>query len=131
MIAAALLLVSAGCGNSEPAASTTTTITAGATLRPVETFGRDLFEERVVGVNPGCVTCHSLEEGVTLVGPSLFDVSSRIPGMSDADYVRQSITDPDSYVVEGFAPGQMSPDWGQVLSEAQIDSLVDFLLAER
>jgi len=104
---------------------------ATATPRAVESLGRELFEERVIGANPGCVTCHSLEEDVTLVGPSLAHVVSRIPGVSDAEYVRQSIIEPDAYVVEGFSPGQMSPDWGSVLSEAQIDSLVDFLLAER
>jgi cytochrome c551/c552 len=127
--AAGLLLLVAGCGGADTQLPANTTVAVEATLRPIETRGEELFEERVVGVNPGCVTCHSLEEGVTLVGPSLSEVSSRVAGMSDADYVRQSIIEPDAYVVEGFSPGQMSPDWGRILSEEQIDSLVDFLLS--
>ena len=124
--AAALVLLVTGCGGgSAPAATVDVPV---ATPRPVETLGRDLFAERVIGTNPGCVTCHSLEEGVTLVGPSLSGVSSRIEGMSDSDYLRQSIVDPDAYVVPGFAAGQMSQNWGEVLTEEQVESLVDFLV---
>jgi mono/diheme cytochrome c family protein len=97
-----------------------------------EVVGEELFNERVLGSNPGCITCHSLDEGVTLVGPSLADIASRaavtVPGLSAADYVRTSITDPDSFVVDGFAVGQMPGGWDETLSDRQIDSLVDFLL---
>lgn len=98
----------------------------------VEVVGEELFNERVVGSNPGCVTCHSLDEGVTLVGPSLAGLATRaattVPGLDAAGYVRQSITDPDSFVVDGFAAGQMPGGWVESLSDDQIDSLVDFLL---
>ena len=97
----------------------------------VTSFGEELFNERVVGVNPGCITCHSLQEGITLVGPSLAAVASPVPGVSDADYLRESILDPDAFVAEGFSAGQMPAGWDQYLSDSQIDSLVDFLLAER
>ena len=94
--------------------------------------GQDLFEQRVIGANPGCVTCHSLDEGVTLVGPSLAGLAARagssIPGVSAADYVRQSITEPDSFVVDGFTAGQMPGGWQDTLSPTQVESLVDFLL---
>jgi cytochrome c551/c552 len=90
-------------------------------------MGRDLFEERVIGANPGCVTCHSLDEGVTVVGPSLHDVVSRVPGLSDREYVRQSIVDPDIHVVDGFTEGQMNSGWVDYLTDAQIESLVEFL----
>jgi mono/diheme cytochrome c family protein len=124
-------LVAAGCGASEPATSIATTASTApieVTTRRVDTVGRELFEERVIGVNGGCITCHSLEEGASLVGPSLFHVTSRVPGMSDADYIRQSIVDPDAYIVDGYDSGQMPGDWAQVLSEEQIESLVDYLL---
>lgn len=94
----------------------------------VDSLGLELFEERVVGANPGCITCHSLEEGVTLVGPSLFAVESRIDGLTAAEYVRESIVDPDAYVVTGFVAGQMHPGWDRYLSAEQIDSLVELLV---
>jgi mono/diheme cytochrome c family protein len=121
LVAAALLLVAACAGPSEPA--TTTPTRAGG----VDSVGLELFEERVVGANPGCVTCHSLEEGVTLVGPSLFAVESPIDGLTTAEYVRQSILDPDAYVVAGFVAGQMQPVWGDYLSPEQVESLVVLL----
>ena len=100
--------------------------------REVATFGLDLFNERVVGMTAGCITCHSLDEDVNLVGPSLFGLGERaevlVPGMSAAEYVRESIVDPDAYVVDGFSAGLMVTVWAEVLSEEQIDSLVEFLL---
>ena len=115
-----LLLV--GCGGDSPA-----TTGASESSRVTETFGRDLFDERVIGANPGCVTCHSLEEGVTLVGPSLYAVTSRVPSMSDAEYIRESIIDPDGHVVDGFSSGQMTAGWLEHLTTEQVDSLVEFL----
>lgn len=121
----AVLLVVGGCAGSDEPSTTTP-----ARNRGVDTVGLELFEERVVGIIPGCVTCHSLEEGVTLVGPSLFAVESKVDGLSVAEYIRQSIIDPDAYVVEGYVPGQMLPGWDETLSQEQIDSLV-VLLAEQ
>ena len=118
MVLFGLLVV--GCGGNEPAT------TSGAESS-ISTLGRDLFEERVIGANPGCVTCHSLEEGVTLVGPSLFAVTSRVSGQSDAEYIRESIVDPDGHVVDGFSAGQMTTGWLEHLTEEQVDSLVEFL----
>lgn len=80
-----------------------------------------------MGGNPGCVTCHSLEAGVTLVGPSLDRVESPIPGLSVAEYVRQSIVAPDNHVVSGFAEGQMPGNWEVLLTPEQIESLVSLL----
>jgi hypothetical protein len=66
-----------------------------------------------------------------VVGPSLAGVgeraATRVPGQSARDYLRTSIVMPDSYVVEGFDPGRMPSNWGDVLSDAEIDALVDYL----
>ena len=124
IVAVSLLVVSCGGGDSRDAAPS-----AESTA---EVTGRELFNQRVVGSNPGCVTCHSLEEGVTLVGPSMAGLAVRagttVPGLSAADYIRLSITEPDSFVVDGFVEGQMPSGWDQTLTERQIDSLVAFLL---
>jgi mono/diheme cytochrome c family protein len=122
IVAVALLLFLAGC------TSGTGPTTTPSPIGNVDTRGLELFEERVVGANPGCVTCHSLDEGITLVGPSLFGVGSRVQGTSDADYIRQSIVDPDAYVVDGFVRGQMNSGWDDYLSDEQIESLVALLL---
>lgn len=94
--------------------------------------GERLFSERVVGVNTGCHICHSLQPDVVIVGPSLAGIAtraaSRIPGMSAEEYIRQSILQPNAYVVPGFPSGVMPPNFSEILTPEQIDDLVAFLL---
>jgi mono/diheme cytochrome c family protein len=97
--------------------------------------GQELFSETVLEGNPGCVTCHSRTAGEVLVGPSLAEIgmeaAQRVSGMSARDYIHQSIVDPNAYVVDGFEADLMPQDWGKVLDDTQITSLVDYLLTLR
>jgi len=94
--------------------------------------GRSLFMENTFGTNAGCRICHSLEPDTVLVGPSFAGIGARaetrVPGLSAEEYLRQSIVDPNAYVVEGFPEGQMFQNFGALLTEEEIDSLVAFLL---
>ncbi len=91
--------------------------------------GKTVFAETAV---PACSTCHSLEPGVTIVGPSLATVGTeagtRVDGVSAENYLRKSITDPDSFVVDGFASGLMTMDYATQLTEEQIQDLVAYML---
>ena len=110
-----LALLVAACGDSDP---------------EPEVLGEELFGAIVVGGKAGCSSCHSIEPGNGGIGPSLAGIGSaaadRVAGVVAADYLRSSITDPDSFIVEGYRSGVMPGGWE--LSEAQIDSLVDYLL---
>lgn len=90
-----------------------------------------LFNQTVIGSQPGCVTCHSLEEGVVLVGPSMAGIGVRaattIDGQSAAEYIETSIVNPDGYLVEGYAAGTMPSVWADELSADQIKCLVSYL----
>ncbi len=94
--------------------------------------GEELFKQTTLNGAPGCITCHSLDPDVTLVGPSLAGVATRAaerePGKSAEEYLRESILDPNAYVVEGFPEGVMPQNFGDVLSEEEINDLVAFLL---
>lgn len=94
--------------------------------------GEELFSMSIIGSQPGCITCHSLEPGTVIVGPSMAGIASRaesrVSGLSAGDYIRQSILEPDAYVVEGFDPGVMVQVWEEELTDEQIDSLVSYLL---
>lgn len=94
--------------------------------------GRELFESKTRDARSGCVICHSLEADRTLVGPSLAGIAdvagSRVPGLDAEAYLRQSLVEPDAYVVDGFPSGQMLPDLADTLTPAQIDQLVAFML---
>ncbi len=92
--------------------------------------GRQLFQSSSVAGLPGCAACHSLEPGTVLVGPSLAGIGTRaaqrVPGMSAEEYLRQSILEPDAYVVEGFPKGAM-PAYRNI-SEQDLQDLIAFLL---
>lgn len=94
--------------------------------------GEKLFKQATIGDQAGCSTCHSLEPGVILVGPSLAGLASqagsRVPGMSAQEYIRQSILEPNAYIVEGFAKNVMPSTWGNELSEEQINDLIAYLM---
>jgi cytochrome c551/c552 len=84
---------------------------------------------------PGCTTCHSLEEGVTKVGPSLANIGTEAgemtTNMSAAEFIHQSIVDPNAQVTEGFSAGIMYQNYEQGLTDQQINDLVAFLLTQK
>ena len=96
--------------------------------------GEELFNQTIIGAAsaPGCITCHSLEPGVVVVGPSQADVGARaetaVEGMSAEEYLRQSIVDPNAHLAEGFGPDLMHQTYGEELTNTQINDLVAYML---
>jgi cytochrome c551/c552 len=80
----------------------------------------------------GCTVCHSVEPGEVRVGPSLAGLAARagerVAGISAEEYLRQSILDPDAFVVADFRPGQMLDDYDEVLTAGELEALVAYLL---
>lgn len=94
--------------------------------------GEKLFNQTVIGAQAGCVTCHSLDAGVVIVGPSVAGIGSRAGGMvsgKSADaYLMESILNPDAYLVDGFPAGTMPQVWEDELTGEQVEQLVAFML---
>lgn len=125
-----LSLALAACGGGdEPEAGGGETSSVGDAAN-----GERLFNESIIGAAsaPGCITCHSLEPGVVIVGPSHSDIGTRaetaVPGMSAEDYLRQSIVEPNAHITEGYTEGVMYQNFGEELTNSQINDLVAFLL---
>ena len=78
------------------------------------------------GSTGGCGNCHTLAEAGTkgAVGPDLDKV---LQGKS-ADFVHESIVDPNAEIAPGYQPNVMPQDFEQKLSSAQIDALVAYLV---
>lgn len=98
--------------------------------------GERLYRQTTIGSAnaPGCITCHSLEEDTVLVGPSHAHVATSaaqaVEGMSAEEYIRESITDPNVHIVEGFTEGVMYQNYGEELTQTQINDLTAFLLTK-
>ena len=56
--------------------------------------------------------------------------ATRRDGTSAEDYIRESILNPNAFVVEGFQPNIMPQNYSQQLNSQQVDDLVAFLLAQ-
>jgi len=69
---------------------------------------------------------------VVIVGPSQAGLATRaatrVAGMSAADYIHQSIVEPNAHIVEGFAEGLMYQNYATDLTEDQINDLVAYTL---
>ena len=95
-------------------------------------LGKELFAQSTLTDQPGCITCHSLEPDVIIIGPSVAEIASRagnmVSGMSAEEYLRESIVDPNAYLVPGFPTDTMPPVWAERLSEKQVDELVAYML---
>ncbi|HEX6583137.1 MAG TPA: cytochrome c oxidase subunit II [Thermoleophilaceae bacterium] len=73
----------------------------------------------------GCAGCHTLKAaGATAkVGPDLGKL-----GDVDAAFIRKSIVDPNAEVTKGFNPDIMPQDFGDKISNEELDALVKYLL---
>jgi mono/diheme cytochrome c family protein len=74
-----------------------------------------------------CVACHKFDAPEPLVGPSLWDIGAR----ADAEYIRQSILDPNAVIAPGFPPMVMPSDLGQKMSAIELERLVRWLKEHR
>lgn len=76
-----------------------------------------------------CLTCHQLGEQGNAIGPPLTGVGAR----RDADYIRESILEPDADVSEGYEAfaALMPRDFGDRMTAAQLEALVEYLAAQR
>jgi cytochrome c len=129
VVLAVFVALLAACGGGGGSASGGEQAAGGAAATGNAANGETLFKQSVIGQNPGCATCHSLD-GSQLVGPTLQGIgtraATRVEGQSAEQYTHASIVDPNAYVVEGFTQGVM-PSY-QDLSEAQVNDLVAYLL---
>jgi cytochrome c551/c552 len=81
----------------------------------------------------GCIACHALGEGQTIVGPSWYGVgthaAARVAGVAAEAYLYHSIVAPNDYLVEGFAAGVMPPIYGDTIAMPDLVDIVSYLLS--
>lgn len=83
----------------------------------------------------GCGGCHAIEGiSVGAVGPALSNIATtadeRIEGYSAEEYLRESISSPSAYIVDGY-DDLMLKSFADSISESQFDDLIAFLLSQK
>jgi mono/diheme cytochrome c family protein len=72
-----------------------------------------------------CFICHTIDSlpaarGTT--GPNLSQV-----GLKGGEFIRQSIVEPNAVIADGFVANVMTQTFAQILTQEQVDALVEYL----
>jgi mono/diheme cytochrome c family protein len=121
-----LALALAGCGGGTEAGPFPKTVIGTVAKGPSgSAAGKALFAQN------GCGGCHTYKPASSTgkVGPDLdnlvTDAQKANHGTVEA-YTKESIENPDAYIVPGFSKGVM-PAFAGKLTDSQVDELVSFL----
>jgi cytochrome c oxidase subunit II len=83
--------------------------------------------------NNQCGACHTLTAAgaSATTGPDLDKLPqyATAAGQPLADFIRQSIVDPNAYIQKGYPKNVMPGTFGKALSKQQLDSLVQYLIS--
>ena len=93
---------------------------------------------RLIFFSQGCAACHTIG-GISdttteaTIRPDLTNIvtngATRKPSLGAEDYIRESIEDPEAFVVAGFKP--LMPALADGITESDLEDLVDFLLKQQ
>jgi len=115
---------------------------APAVSQPAAAPGKgDAVNGEKVFNTQACNACHSLKEGEKIVGPSLYHVGQtaanrikdsgyRGKAKTTEEYLRESMVDPNAYIVPGYAAGIMIQDFAKKLSPQDLQDLIAFLMSK-
>ncbi len=94
---------------------------------PIAKRGEKLFALKA------CSSCHSVDNPVAKVGPTLYKKFGTKETLADGsqvdideNYLRESILNPNAKIVKGFSQGVMPAFQGQV-SESELNALVEYI----
>jgi len=128
-ILAGLVILVAGCGDatvvSPTAESVVGTVPEQTPTETVNTSKGDPAAGKEVFMSSGCGGCHTYGPAGTsaTIGP---DLDTALEG-KDADFVLESIVQPNDEIASGFQPNIMPANFGESLSDQQLADLVAFL----
>jgi len=117
---------SSGTTSSETTSAKTTTSSGG---------GGDAAAGKAVFAANGCASCHTFKpaNATGTVGPDL-DKAPAADAKADgnmelADFIKESIEDPDAYIAKGYTKGIMPTTFDESLSGKQLNDLVAFIVS--
>ena len=113
----------------------TTTSAATTTSTSTPSGGGNAAAGKAVFAANGCGSCHTFKpaNATGAVGPDL-DSAPAADAKADnnmnlADFINESIANPDAYIAKGYNKGIMPSTFGSSLSKTQLNDLVAFILS--
>jgi cytochrome c2 len=93
--------------------------------------GELLFRRGIgVGPVPACINCHAFRPSGLMLGPVISGVGeragTRVPDLSAAEYLRQSILEPSAFLVPGYG-NRMFADYADHFTDQEIADLIAYL----
>ena len=80
-----------------------TTLEAGISTADMAKIGREIMEGKGI-----CLTCHTIGKSGALRFPDLAGIGerakTRVPGLTDVEYLAQTLYEPTAFIVPGFPP---------------------------
>jgi cytochrome c551/c552 len=127
----ATALIAAGCG-SEGTVSPLPSTVIGSLPKPAPVAKGNPTAGKAVFSSAGCGACHTYAAAGSTgkVGPNLDHLAADAQKANQgplAQYVQNSITDPNAYIVPGYSAGIMPGTYWQSLKPQQIADVVAFL----
>jgi mono/diheme cytochrome c family protein len=74
----------------------------------------------------GCAACHPLDGTPATIAPLLTDIGQRL----DREQLRQAILNPSATIASGYSAGLMPEGYGERLTAAELEQIIDLLLGE-
>ena len=123
-ILATAVLLAAGCGGEGTTKAQPETVVGTVQTQTTQAKGDAAAGKKVFDAQ-GCGSCHTFKPAGSTgnVGPNLTEA---LQG-KDADFIHESIVDPNAEVASGFQPNVMPQTYGSQLSDQQLADLVAFL----
>jgi cytochrome c551/c552 len=118
---------------STPTTTSAPTTTSGGTT--TSSGGGNAAAGQAVFSANGCASCHTFKpaNATGTIGPDL-DKAPASDAKADnnmelADFIEESIKDPDAYIAKGYSKGIMPTTFGKSLSSKQLHDLVAFIVS--
>lgn len=94
--------------------------------------GEALFNQLYTEVGFACATCHNVDSEERLIGPGLLNVKTHgaghVEGLGVVEYLRQSIVEPNAYIVPDYPENLMPQTYSELFTEQEINDILAYLL---
>ena len=96
--------------------------------------GADIGAAQTVALKYGCIGCHAVDPNQVMTGPTWHNIGDtaviRVPGESPAQYLYESIVNPNGHVVDGYLGNIMPQTFKDMMTPQELGEMVAYLLAQ-